>query len=478
MDLARNYKTFSAIIIILYFCSYVTACKPDAAKHSAMIEGLKKNGFLKTAAAERSMQGVDRSCFVDDEPYENRSKIVEVGRHPPVKVMFPAPYVHALILDALSAGIKERSSHALVVELGIGYMTACTALMTGTQGVTVSAQPTSDLFSWVSSHVKSWLEHSRAYTRGLTLGNQIKLTTYNNKIPELLTEKYDAVFVRAVRESDVNRWLPRLKTGGIMVCLVGYNGGKQELYQLRRLSETSVQKKTLMNFQDFKPTVTQPKEESVVQPIYVTACKPDEKKHSAMIEALKKNGFLKTAAAEKSMRGVDRSCFVDDEPYENRSQLVEVGRHHPVKVMFPAPYVHALILDALSTGIKERSHALVVELGIGYMTACTALMTGTQGVTVSAQPNSDLFSWVSSHIKSWLDNSRAYTRGLSLGNQIKLTTYNNKIPELLTEKYDAIFVRAVLESDVSRMTLMNFKDFIPTVTPSKEEAVVQPIPPE
>ncbi|CAH8860419.1 unnamed protein product [Trichobilharzia szidati] len=247
------------------FC-YVTACKPDEKKHSAMIAGLKKNGFLKTAAAERSMQGVDRSCFVDDEPYENRSQIVEVGRHPPVKVMFPAPYVHALILDALSAGIGERS-HALVVELGIGYMTACTALMTGRQGVTVSAQPNSDLFSWVSSHIKSWLDNSRAYTHGLSLGNQIKLTTYDNKIPELLTAKYDAIFVRAVRESDVSRWLPRLKTGGIMVCLVGYNGGKQELYQLRRLSETSVQKKTLMNFQDFKPTVAPSKEESVVQPI-------------------------------------------------------------------------------------------------------------------------------------------------------------------------------------------------------------------
>ncbi|VDP98038.1 unnamed protein product [Trichobilharzia regenti] len=286
----------------------VTACKPDEAAHSAMIKALKSNyhfkltsifntdsGFLKTQAAERSMRGVDLSCFLDDKPYENRSKLVEIGRHPPVSVMFPAPYVHAVILDALSFGIKG-DSHALVVELGIGYMTACTAIMarrvygrlfnvgwdfevnhgdfpsskeikTGKEGVTVSAQPTGDLFAWASSNVKSWLDYSKAtYKYGLYVGYQIKFATYSSQKPEILSAKYDAIYVRAKHESDVNRWLRNLKTGGRMVCLVGLNEGKQKLYQLVRLSESSVQKKVLMTFEDFKPIDTQPKEEEVIKP--------------------------------------------------------------------------------------------------------------------------------------------------------------------------------------------------------------------
>nr|CAH8861754.1 unnamed protein product [Trichobilharzia regenti] len=244
----------------------VTACKPDEAAHSAMIKALKNSGFLKTQAAERSMRGVDLSCFLDDKPYENRSKLVEIGRHPPVSVMFPAPYVHAVILDALSFGIKG-DSHALVVELGIGYMTACTAIMTGKEGVTVSAQPTGDLFAWASSNVKSWLDYSKAtYKYGLYVGYQIKFATYSSQKPEILSAKYDAIYVRAKHESDVNRWLRNLKTGGRMVCLVGLNEGKQKLYQLVRLSESSVQKKVLMTFEDFKPIDTQPKEEEVIKP--------------------------------------------------------------------------------------------------------------------------------------------------------------------------------------------------------------------
>nr|CAH8861745.1 unnamed protein product [Trichobilharzia regenti] len=223
-----------------------------------------ESGFLKTQAAKISMAGVDRACFINEEPYENKSKSVNVGRHPS-SVIFPAPYIHAMILDALGDGIK-KASHALVVEQGIGYMTACTVLMTGRDGVTVSAQPTGDLFSNASLNFKKWLQHSkRTYTYGIEVGRQIGFVTYDNHEAKFSNAKYNAIFVREERESDVDRWIKHLKTGGRMVCLVGPTEGEQELYQLDLLTDF-LQKKILMTFKNFVPIATRPKEEVVIKP--------------------------------------------------------------------------------------------------------------------------------------------------------------------------------------------------------------------
>eukprot|EP00771_Trimastix_marina_P002576 gnl/Trimastix_PCT/3715.p1 GENE.gnl/Trimastix_PCT/3715~~gnl/Trimastix_PCT/3715.p1 ORF type:complete len:260 (+),score=15.89 gnl/Trimastix_PCT/3715:70-780(+) len=126
-----------------------------------------------------------------------------------------------------------------------------------------------------------------------------------------------------------------------------------------------------------------------------------------LIDSLKFSGRIRNLRVERAMRCVDRQHFVPkvERAYINTPQ--SIGFH----VTISAPYVHALMLEALTPFIRPGSTVLDVGSGSGYITACLAhllMHSASEEDDQNSSPSPPMRGCVHAidHVKDLIDRSK------------------------------------------------------------------------
>ena len=106
--------------------------------------------------------------------------------------------------------------------------------------------------------------------------------------------------------------------------------------------------------------------------------------NSGMVEALFTNNIIKSKEVRDTMLLVDRGNYIKHNAYMDSPQTLGYN------ITISAPHMHAHALELLREHLRPGMRALDVGSGSGYLTACMALMVGSQGVAVGIDHIPDL----------------------------------------------------------------------------------------
>ncbi|OTF80166.1 protein-L-isoaspartate(D-aspartate) O-methyltransferase-like, partial [Euroglyphus maynei] len=103
------------------------------------------------------------------------------------------------------------------------------------------------------------------------------------------------------------------------------------------------------------------------------------KTNQEMVENLKKNSIVQDSRVENALLSVDRGNFVDSSKYVDSPMSIGYG------ATISAPHMHAYALELLKDHLVDGETVLDVGSGSGYLTACMAIMVGSQGKVIGIE---------------------------------------------------------------------------------------------
>ncbi|KAF5730902.1 protein-L-isoaspartate O-methyltransferase 1 isoform X2 [Tripterygium wilfordii] len=179
-------------------------------KNKAMVENLRRDGVITSKKVAEVMSTIDRALFVPDEcpPYVDSP--MPIGYNATIS----APHMHATCLQLLQDNLQS-GMHALDVGSGTGYLTACFALMVGSQGRVVGVEHIPEL---VVESIKN-IEKSAAAPLLKEGALSIHVGDGRQGWPECAP--YDAIHVGAAAPEIPKPLIDQLKPGGRMLIPVG-----------------------------------------------------------------------------------------------------------------------------------------------------------------------------------------------------------------------------------------------------------------
>ncbi|EYU22221.1 hypothetical protein ABFS82_09G009900 [Erythranthe guttata] len=104
-------------------------------------------------------------------------------------------------------------------------------------------------------------------------------------------------------------------------------------------------------------------------------------KNKGMVEELESYGVIKSKKVAEVMEAIDRALFVPEGTPPYVDSPMQIGYN----VTISAPHMHATCLELLENHLKPGMHALDVGSGTGYLTACFAVMVGSQGRAIGVE---------------------------------------------------------------------------------------------
>ncbi|KAK9044913.1 hypothetical protein V6N11_058804 [Hibiscus sabdariffa] len=179
-------------------------------KNKQMVEQLQQYGVFSSKKVAEVMETVDRALFVADGTPAYVDSPMAIG----YSATISAPHMHATCLQLLEQNLQP-GMRALDVGSGTGYLTACFAIMVGSQGRAVGVEHIPEL---VSSSIKH-IEKSAAAPLLKEGSLSVHVADGREGWPE--HAPYDAIHVGAAAPEIPQPRIDQLKPGGRMVIPVG-----------------------------------------------------------------------------------------------------------------------------------------------------------------------------------------------------------------------------------------------------------------
>ncbi|KFD49992.1 hypothetical protein M514_09085 [Trichuris suis] len=126
---------------------------------------------------------------------------------------------------------------------------------------------------------------------------------------------------------------------------------------------------------------------------YTMAWRSHGANNSDMVNALQRNGIIKSETVKQAMLAVDRGFYSRHNPYYDSPQPINYG------ATISAPHMHAHALELLKDHLTEGKKALDVGSGSGYLTACFAVLVGPTGKAVGIEHIPELVEWSKENVR-------------------------------------------------------------------------------
>ena len=159
--------------------------------------------------------------------------------------------------------------------------------------------------------------------------------------------------------------------------------------------------------------------------------------NESMVEALARNGIVKSERVAEAMRAVDRGVFVREAGMAYTDSPSPIGHNATIS----APHMHAYCLEWLKDHLKPGKRALDVGSGTGYLTACFAHMVcegSDEGMAVGIEHIPELTARSITDVQK---SSQKCARWMSEG-RLSLHTGDGRNGYPPNAPYDAIHVGA------------------------------------
>jgi len=194
-----------------------------------IVESLERIGYVKTQPVKEAMLKVKREDFV---PLEHREEsYVDTPLPIPGNATISAPHMHAISLEALKLKPGDKF---LEVGAGSSILQAYAYEIIGKKGKVIGIEINKETYEFGKKNLK------KAGYRNI----KFILSDGSLGFPE--EAPFDAILISAACPDIPKPLIKQLKSGGIIVAVVGSAYGEQQLVSLEKTKEGKFKRKTLL----------------------------------------------------------------------------------------------------------------------------------------------------------------------------------------------------------------------------------------